>query len=113
MRTKDWRDGDLVFINSTCYDEGLMAKIATLASKGLPPYCYRSAILTSYFLAGMKKGSFFVTLTKRLPCPDFAILEYELCRMSWGDATIFIMQKTTDPRTGNPDEEEDEEDEGN
>ncbi len=33
MRTKDWRDGDIVFINSTCYDEGLMSKIANLASK--------------------------------------------------------------------------------
>lgn len=33
MRTKDWRDGDVVFINSTCYDEGLMTKIANLASK--------------------------------------------------------------------------------
>lgn len=48
----------------------------------------------------MKKGSFFLTLTKRLPCTDFVILEYELYKMSWGEATIFIMQKTTDPRTG-------------
>eukprot|EP01042_Synura_sphagnicola_P009429 gene9429-12100_t len=81
MRTKDWRDADVVFINSTCYDEPLMSKIADLA-------------------VGMKKGSFFLTLTKRLPCTDFVILEYELYKMSWGEATIFIMQKTTDPRTG-------------
>lgn len=81
MRTKDWRDADVVFVNSTCYDEPLMSKIADLA-------------------VGMKKGSFFITLTKRLPCTDFVILEYELYRMSWGEATIFIMQKTTDPRSG-------------
>ncbi len=49
---------------------------------------------------GMKKGSFFLSLSKRLPCTDFVILEYELYKMSWGEATIFIMQKTTDPRTG-------------
>lgn len=58
--------------------------------------------LTNYSnnIVGMKKGSFFLTLTKRLPCADFVILEYELYKMSWGEATIFIMQKTTDPRTG-------------
>jgi hypothetical protein len=89
MRTKDWRDADVVFINSTCYDEGLMSKIATLA-------------------AGMKKGSFFITLTKRLPSTDFTILEYELSKMSWGEATIFIMQKSTDPRTANEDDQEED-----
>lgn len=48
----------------------------------------------------MKKGSFFITLTKRLPCADFSVLEFELYKMSWGEATIFIMQKNTDPRMG-------------
>jgi hypothetical protein len=33
MKMKDWRDGDIVFINSTCYDENLMTKIAAVASK--------------------------------------------------------------------------------
>ena len=33
LRTKDWRDADVVFANSTCYDEGLMHKIAHLACK--------------------------------------------------------------------------------
>ena len=27
LRTKDWRDADIVFANSTCYDEVLMAGI--------------------------------------------------------------------------------------
>ena len=31
MRTKDWRDADIVFTNSTCYDEVLMNKISNLA----------------------------------------------------------------------------------
>jgi hypothetical protein len=36
MRTKDWRDADVVFINSTCYDEPLMSKIADLAGTFVP-----------------------------------------------------------------------------
>ena len=46
----------------------------------------------------MKKGSFFISLTKRLPVADFVVLEHEMCPMSWGNATIYIMQKTTEPR---------------
>ncbi len=90
MRTKDWRDADVIFINSTCYDEALMNKISDLAM-------------------GMKKGSFFITLTKRLPCPDFVVLEYEMYKMSWGEATIFLMQKSTDPRSSAGLTNEDEE----
>ncbi len=33
MNFKDWRDGDVVFCNSTCFDDNLMNKIANLASK--------------------------------------------------------------------------------
>lgn len=44
----------------------------------------------------MRKGAFFITTTKRLPSTDFEILEYEMYRMSWGEATLFIMQKVTD-----------------
>jgi hypothetical protein len=87
MRTKDWRDGDILFINSTCYDEVVMSKIAR-------------------FARGMKKGSFVITLTKRLPSTDFAVLEFEMYKMSWGEATIFIMQKTNDPKNGDEDDEE-------
>ncbi len=54
----------------------------------------------------MKKGSFMITLTKRLPSTDFAILEFEMYKMSWGEATIFIMQKTNDPKNSEEDEEE-------
>lgn len=108
MRTKDWRDADVVFINSTCYDEPLMSKIADLAGRYFAHVTlddndaelYPCIMYIFFLLVGMKKGSFFMTLTKRLPCTDFVILEYELCKMSWGEATIFIMQKTTDPRSG-------------
>lgn len=88
MKIRDWRDGDLVFANSTCYDDELMAKIADLA-------------------LGMRKGSFFVSFTKRLACPDFKILEHDMMRMSWGETTVYIMQKMTDARV-HPDAENDD-----
>ena len=31
IESKDWRDGDVVFANSTCFDENLMNKLANLA----------------------------------------------------------------------------------
>mmetsp|Transcript_2302 Transcript_2302/g.3527 ORF Transcript_2302/g.3527 Transcript_2302/m.3527 type:complete len:273 (-) Transcript_2302:197-1015(-) len=92
MAFKDWRDGDLVFANSTCFDDNLMNKIAALA-------------------VGMRKGTFFVTFTKCLPISDFEVLEYELHDMSWGGATVYIHQKTTDPREINPDSDDDDDDE--
>ena len=46
----------------------------------------------------MKKGSFFVSFTKRLTSTDFIILEHDMMKMSWGEATVYIMQKMTEPR---------------
>ena len=58
----------------------------------------------------MRKGSFFISLTKRLPSSEFEVLEYEMYRMSWGEATVFIMQKVTEcneeVEEGSDDEEE-------
>ncbi len=79
MSVKDWRNADIVFANSTCYEDDLMKRIAKVA-------------------VGMKKGSFFVSLTRKLPVDDFVVLEYDMHRMSWGEATIFIMQKRSAPR---------------
>lgn len=76
---KDWRDADVVYANSTCYDDALMEKIAANTR-------------------GMKKGTFFISISRRLPSKDFVVLEHELQRMSWGEATVFIHQKTNDPR---------------
>jgi hypothetical protein len=57
----------------------------------------------------MKKGSFFITMTKRLPSSEFEILEYEMYRMSWGEATVFISQKTTECNEDAEHESDDEE----
>ena len=60
-------------------------------------------------LAGMKKGSFFISLTRRLPSSEFQLLEYDMYRMSWGEATVFILQKTTERGEDASDAEEDDE----
>jgi hypothetical protein len=46
----------------------------------------------------MKKGSFVISLTKRLPSDDFTLVDHDMYRMSWGEATIFITQKHTEAR---------------
>ena len=58
----------------------------------------------------MRKGSFFITSTNRLPIQDFEVLEYGMYPMSWGDATIYIMQKATDPRVMRSADEDNEDD---
>jgi len=79
INVKDWRDADVVFVNSTCFDEQLMDKISRS--------CFR-----------LKKGAFIVTISRRLPTTEVVVLEHELCQMSWGEATVFIQQKITEPR---------------
>ena len=41
-------------------------------------------------------GAFVITFTKRLPNPDFVVVEQQMYDMSWGKATVFISQKTTE-----------------
>ena len=48
LRTKDWRDADIVFANSTCYDEVLMAGIGTVLA----------LILTSLFHLMLSSDAF-------------------------------------------------------
>lgn len=88
---KSWSDGDVVFMNSTCYDDKLMTKLAHLAVE-------------------MKRGSFVITLSKKLPSKDFQICEYEMHDMSWGTATVYIQQKITDAREYDSDEYDSEND---
>jgi hypothetical protein len=41
-------------------------------------------------------GAFIITFTKRLPSPDFVVVDQQMYEMSWGKATVFISQKTTE-----------------
>ena len=74
----DWRDADVCFANSTCFNDALMARVAEAAQS-------------------LKKGAFFITLTKKLPSASFTVLYQKVFKMSWGGATVFIQQKLTDP----------------
>lgn len=82
LKDVDWSGADLVFANSTCFDQSLLAQIAEQASK-------------------CKKGTWMFTLTKKIPsAEDFSeCKEWESVisikrEMSWGLATIHIQRKT-------------------
>lgn len=74
----DWSIADVCFANSTCFDDRLIKKVANRAR-------------------ACRKGAFFVTLTKKIPTPDWTLLEQKMYKMSWGGATVYIHQKNTDP----------------
>jgi hypothetical protein len=59
---EEWADGDLIFMNSTCYDMKLMNALAEKAQ-----LC--------------KAGSFLITFTNRLPSPLWEVLEYKVTAM--------------------------------
>lgn len=62
---------DIIFANSTCFDDQLMRAMASLAER-------------------MKQGSRFITLTKQLPTNEFILLDRRQYVMSWGEATSFL-----------------------
>ena len=70
----DWGNADVVFANSTCYDERLMKQLAEQCEK-------------------LKAGVFVITFTRRLPSQEFDVLEHERHLMSWGEATVFIQRR--------------------
>ena len=70
----DWTDGDVIFANSTCFDDNLMMSMSKMAE-------------------GCKPGAIFVTFTKGLNSKAFELLERKRYKMSWGPATVFIHRK--------------------
>jgi SAM-dependent methyltransferase len=70
----DWSDGDVVFANSTCFDDDLMDAISKKA-------------------AALKPGAFVVTFTKGLTSPHFEVMERKRYKMSWGPATVYIHRR--------------------
>ena len=59
----DWSDGDVVFANSTCFEDDLMADMGKQAEK-------------------LKPGAFFITFTKGLGSDAFEVLERKRYCMS-------------------------------
>ena len=59
----------------------------------------------------LKKGTFVITITTRLPsAADFAVIEHEMHAMTWGQATVYIQQKITEPHSAKEPTSDDEED---
>jgi len=72
----DWSDGDVVFCNSTAFDDNLMERMSHQAKN-------------------LKPDTIFITFTKSLDVDtgDFQIVLREKRKMSWGYATIFYHRK--------------------
>lgn len=83
----DWSDGDLVFANSTCFDDSLIAGIAERAER-------------------LKPGAYVVTFTKGLESRAFEVLDKRRYKMSWGPATVFIHRRLNHDGTPYRDEQE-------
>eukprot|EP00968_Pinguiococcus_pyrenoidosus_P013217 scaffold1197_cov228-Pinguiococcus_pyrenoidosus.AAC.3 len=64
-------DGDVVFVNATCFPTELMDKVTAQAET-------------------LKQGARVITLTKALNSSEFELLERKQYAMSWGPATAFI-----------------------
>ena len=65
----DWSDADVIFMNSTCFDIGMMDAIA---------------------MCQVKAGTWGITLTKSLASSKWKVVQSFRKRMSWGEATVYI-----------------------
>jgi SAM-dependent methyltransferase len=70
----DWSDGDVVFANSTCFDDSLIDDLSKLSE-------------------ALKPGAIVITFTKGLTSNKFEVLERKRYRMSWGPATVYIHRR--------------------
>lgn len=71
----DWSDGDVIFINSTCFSQVLVSRITKMG-------------------AGLKPGACIITLTHTLNSPYFEVLESSKYKFTWGEATVHIHVRT-------------------
>jgi len=72
----DWTDADVVFANSTCFDNKTMESLSGFASN-------------------MKSGSYFISLTNELneKLSGFPVIDELRLETSWGMADFFIHKK--------------------
>ena len=80
LSVKDWSDGDIIFANSTCFDDELMEGMSEEAARLSP-------------------GAYFITFTKGLSSDKFEVLERKRYKMSWGPATVFIHRRLNEDGT--------------
>jgi hypothetical protein len=69
-----WADADVVFMNSTCFEDSLMNRFAELCSE-------------------LKPGSFVLTTTVNLPSSDYEIMEVSTLKQKWGECTLYIQRR--------------------
>lgn len=75
LKWTSWTDATLVFCNSTCFSDSLIAAISKVADE-------------------IREGAYFVTITKPLTSSKWKTVAEEKFRMSWGRATVIIQKKT-------------------
>ena len=76
----DWTDGDVIFANSTCFDDELMESMSRMAE-------------------GLRPGAILVTFTKGINSKCFELLEKKREKMSWGPATGTLRVSQTNKQT--------------
>jgi hypothetical protein len=69
-----WQDADVVFINSTCFDEELLDKFSQQCSQ-------------------MRKGTFVITTTRQLTNKYFQMAKEVMLEQAWGSATCYLHVK--------------------
>lgn len=75
----DWSDGDVVFANSTCFDDEVMDAISRQAAR-------------------LKPGARFISFTRALsPSRYLRVISRKRYSMSWGPATVFVHERTDEP----------------
>ena len=75
LTLKDWTDGDIIYVNSTCFSNELFAEMASIAKK-------------------MKVGSIMITLSQVLPkATGFRLFHESRETMSWGEADYYFHKK--------------------
>jgi hypothetical protein len=73
-----WSHADVVFINSTCFDEELFANTAAQALQ-------------------LKEGALILIVSKRLSEEHFELLHEDLSQFSWGVATLSVYCRRAKP----------------
>lgn len=71
----NFSDGDLIFINSTCFSEEQIRKIEEMA-------------------LNLKNNSRIIILTKKLTLPYFKLIFEDKNNFSWGSATVRLYEKS-------------------
>jgi hypothetical protein len=69
-----WTDADVVYACATCFGDALLGALSSLSRR-------------------MRPGTFFVTSSAQLDEDAWELVHSSTQRMSWGDATLFVMRR--------------------